>query len=119
MIEENLNTWLRTLGAASVRPLLLRKKDPVPGIVYTPVSAREPLGIDGSPRTRVHQIQVDVWAEKYSEAKTLAAAVHGINGFAGDFSGQDVGLIESVTNFEEYDEEARRYRVSIDLTIYY
>ncbi|WP_043316584.1 DUF3168 domain-containing protein [Microbulbifer sp. HZ11] len=118
MIEQNLNTWLRTLGAATVRPLLLRKGDAVPGIVYTPVAARAPLGIDGSSRTRVDQIQVDVWAVSYREAKALANAVHGINGFAGDFFGQQVGLIETSTNFEEYDEEAHRYRVSIDLTIY-
>lgn len=119
MIEQNLNAWLRTLGAATVRPLLLRKGDAVPGLVYTPVAARAPVGIDGTPRTRVNQIQVDVWAVTYREAKTLADSVHGINGFAGDFSGQEVGLIESTTNFEEYDEEAHRYRVSIDLTIYY
>lgn len=119
MIETHVTSWLRSLGAASVRPLLLREGDALPALVYTAVAARKPLGIDGSARTRYAQVQVDVWAGSYRAAKILADAVHGIHGFAGDFYGQPVGLIETATNFDEFDEEARRFRVSIDLAIYF
>ncbi|MFI2810143.1 hypothetical protein [Microbulbifer sp. JSM ZJ756] len=119
MIETNLTSWLQSLPAATVRPLLLRKGDALPALVYTPVSSRRPLGIDGSGYARFARIQVDSWGETYEAAKTLAQSVEAIHGFAGDFYGQAVGLVEAEKNFDELDEETRRYRVSYDITIYY
>ncbi|AQQ67487.1 hypothetical protein Mag101_07420 [Microbulbifer agarilyticus] len=118
MIEQSLTTWLRALGATSVRPLFLQVDDAMPGITYTPVAERSSLGIDGTPDTQVSQIQIDVWALSYNDVKSLAQSVMDLNGFAGDFSGLHVGLVEAARNFEDFDAETRRYRVSIDLTIY-
>ena len=119
MIEAHVTKWLQSLTAETVRPLLLARDDSLPALVYTPVADRSDLGIDGTIESNYFQIQIDIWAETYKQAKNLEQEARALHGFAGDLFGLQVGLAEVSKNLEEYVDDTRRYRVSLDLSLYF
>lgn len=119
MIETHIVQWLQSLTAESIRPLLLDENDALPALVYTPVAERNALGIDSSVESRFVQTQIDIWTETYKQAKTLEQEVRTLHGFAGDLFGISIGLAEISKNFEEIDSATRRYRISLDLKLYF
>ena len=116
MIEENLSQFLATISP-NVYPLLLPGTDPpLPAIVYTAVSARKSLGVDGCIYHQFYGFQIDVYSSSYLQAKTLADSLANIHGFQGDFHGLPVGLIRAEPQGERIDSDL--YRVITDLLIY-
>ncbi|XZY74837.1 hypothetical protein ACJJI0_17040 [Microbulbifer sp. PSTR4-B] len=91
----------------------------MPSLVYTTVADRSDLGIDGTIESDYFQVQIDIWAETYKQAKTLEQEARALHGFAGDLFGLQVGLAEISKNLEEYDNDTKRYRVSLDLNLYF
>ncbi|WP_444885945.1 tail completion protein gp17 [Microbulbifer sp. PSTR4-B] len=102
-----------------MRPLLLPQDSSLPSLVYTTVADRSDLGIDGTIESDYFQVQIDIWAETYKQAKTLEQEARALHGFAGDLFGLQVGLAEISKNLEEYDNDTKRYRVSLDLNLYF
>ncbi|QFT53542.1 DUF3168 domain-containing protein [Microbulbifer sp. THAF38] len=119
MTESHVVKWLQSLNAETVRPLLLPQDASLPSLVYTTVADRSDLGIDGTNESNYFQIQIDIWAETYKQAKTLENQIKSLHGFAGDFYGLEVGMAGISKNLEEYDDDTKRYRVSLDLSLYF
>ena len=121
MLETSIKSHLETLASSRTHVLKLPNKPKYPALVYTPISERSNIFMDGGGAYKTEaRIQVDVWAKTYSAAKTLATNLrNGIDGFAGDLQGTAVGLVRINGGRDDFDNDAGLYRVSTDLIIHY
>ncbi len=121
MLEQSLFNFLETIAPGKSHAVKLPEKPRYPALVYVPVSENRKNKIDGSGVLNIEaRIQVDAWARTFAEAKNLANVLRNVlDGFAGDFQGTEVGLIRMVAGRDNFDYDAKLYRVTTDLIIYY
>jgi hypothetical protein len=84
ILEDTLETYLRAASAVAalvsgrIYPQVLpsRKDGPLlPALTYTRISGPADKTLAGANGRVVARVQLDCWAERYAEAKALAAAV--------------------------------------------
>ena len=83
-----------------------------PLIVYTPIESALVMGIDGLQGVGRSRVQVDTYATVYSEALSLQDQV--IEALVVN----KTAMVDVRMGPNEFDEEARVYRVSVDYTFY-
>lgn len=116
MIEQTLVAVLKNDSAVSalvgtrIRPLNLKQEDALPGVVYQRVSTVPVTSLDGDSGVDAVRIQVSCWAETYSGARALAAAVRAA------VTGGMVAVTEM--DIDDRDEATQHYRVILDFRIW-
>lgn len=106
MIEEDLFLSLKDI--APTYPMILPQNATFPALTYSVVTDIPHQALYGNIFERDARFQVDVWAESYSEAKSLKDTV--INKII-ELKGGDISSIDL------YEEGTLLYRQLIDFTI--
>jgi hypothetical protein len=114
-LEDVLETYLRAASAVSalvsgrIYPQVLPSSPIYPALTYTRISGPADKTLAGANGRVVARIQLDCWAVRYAEAKSLAAAVKGaMNALEGtsipdDDSPPDTLKVGAVTRDNEQD----------------
>ena len=95
-----------------IYPVRLPDAPTLEAIVYTVISAPRTEDLSGSSGLGTAIVQIDCWANTYSEANTLAEAVRqAMQGYSGTMGGttvEGVHLLDELDNFEEDINERRK-----------
>jgi len=116
------------VGGSRIYPVLLPQGQRLPSIVYHRVSGIGDHHMQGPSGLNQPRIQIDCWAQSQDAAVSLADLVKSkLDGFAGTVlwgssSPQNETVIQGAfydTEFEDYDDVAKLYRVSRDYLVWY
>jgi len=100
-------------------PLSLPQHPTYPATTYQVISTTREHAQGTDATISVSRVQVDCWAETYSEVQTLAAQVHAsLSRFKGTVTGITVCDILHDNTEESFEPDTGVYRVSIDYMIY-
>jgi len=94
-----------------IYPMLMPQDIAMPAISYQRIASSPVNDLEGQQNHEWVRVQVDCWALKYSEAKTLAAAVRTAMRTTPVF-----GLL--LMELDDYDSEGKLYRVIQDFNIW-
>lgn len=100
-----------TLAENRVYALRLPKNTTFPALSFQRISSEPVNSLDGSSGLDQVRLQVDCWAETYDQAKRLAAEVR---------DALEAGSFKALlaTERDDFEEEARLYRVSSDFMLW-
>jgi hypothetical protein len=111
---------IAALVGTRVYPTFLPQAPTTPAITYQWIYAdriRSTKGPSGLTRSRY---QLDYWGSTYEAVKRLCEAVRmAIDGYRGNVDGVRVGDVAITADQDMREEDARFYRVSVDLTIWH
>jgi hypothetical protein len=112
-IEATIQTLLGALCSGRCYPLINTSANIVsPYITFQVISSSPMLVTENSADPEKMRLQIDVWAETYGAAKTLAASVK----TAIDTSTAFASALEM--SMDLYEEESKEYRVMIEFYIW-
>lgn len=122
MIEAGLfallaaDTQVQALCGTRIYPLLLPDAPTLPAVTYQTISSVSGYTNDGQTDATKARIQMDVWAQSYMVAKSLAEAIrHVLDAYSGTLpDGTEVGNILRDNSTDLYEEQAFLYRVQTD-----
>ena len=111
---------LAALVGTRVYPLRLPESLVLPAVVYTRITGERESAIASDVGLAHGVWQFDAWAAKYDGARTVADEVLGALKRQ-EFTAASVDVLEALLEREHelYEPEARLYRVSMDLTVWY
>ncbi len=123
-MEQQFAAWLVAQPAVSallgnrLYPLVLPQNGRLPAATYQRVSGERNYDLDGSTGPKRVTLQLDSWAEDYAGAKALAAAIESVlEGYTGPMAGLTVSRSVILREDEDYEDQTKRWRVSVDYQI--
>lgn len=125
MIEQRVQYKLRHTAAIAaivsnrIYPVQLPQEFTLPAITYQLISNQRIHAIDGPIGVAIPRVQIDCYADTYSEVKTLADKVRiTFDGFRGSIATEtDIGGIYLESEQDIYSADTEIYRVSMDFMI--
>lgn len=111
------NGTISGLVSTRIYPLILPKSPTMPALVYHKVSGPRVHDLDGASGRALPRIQIDSWADTYTGAQALAAAVRGsLDGYNGLLT--TIRATFKLDNeIDDYEEDTKLYRVIQDYII--
>jgi len=99
-------------------PVFAGENPTLPCLIYGTISAVREDELEG-PMTWVRErIQIDCFADSYTDCKTLAEAVRkALNGYSGTVSGKEIFYASLDNQQDFYDDKAVFRRISLDFII--
>lgn len=114
------NATLSALVGARIYPLRLPQNPDLPAVTYQQISGVRESALSEDVGLAHGTFQFDTWALEWTDAREVADAVLGALKRA-DFTAADVPVLDAILESERalYEEEARVYRVSLDLVVWW
>lgn len=115
MLETKLYTLLSgstliTTLTTRIYPVVMPQEPTFPCITYQRVSGNQQNSLAGYATLENPRIQIDVWSESYSGAKTLAGNIHTV------MDGATAFKATLISDDDDYQSEIPLYRVSMDFS---
>ena len=111
---------VNALAGTRVYPLVLPDEGPMPAITYQRISPGRSYTTTGRVELARIRLQIDCWAEEYSQVKALFAGVlASLECFRGTLpEGTYVDTIQLDSASDLYDSVSRLYRVTSDFFVF-
>lgn len=88
-----------------VTPVVREQNSLLPAITYQSGESKQELNLDGSPSgLGFHKLQINLWADTYSELSNIRQLLLLLNGYRGTVNGLNIGLIQVSTSDDVLDE---------------
>lgn len=125
-IEDGLYDYLKNnvgvsaIVASRIFPLVMAQKTTLPAITYQTSSLKPDRNMGGNTGRMTATIQLNAWAETYTEVKSLAEALRSaLNDYSGAMGSDTIRRSGVESETDGWDEETGFFRVSMQITIIY
>lgn len=114
------NAGVKAIVASRVYPLVIAQKTALPAITYQTSSLKPDRNLSGNTGRMTATVQLNAWAETYTEVKSLAEALRSaLNDYSGAMGSDTIRRSGVESETDGWDEETGFFRVSMQITIVY
>lgn len=107
-------------AALRVYPLELPPRPVLPAATFLRISTSPQLPHSGGPLLKWARFQFNLWADTFAQMVALAAAVEiAFSGYRGTVDGVRIDQVRLLTEHDERDTEARKWRRVADYGVWY
>lgn len=114
------NAGVKAIVVSRIYPIVMAQKTTLPAITYQTTSLKPDRNLGGNTGRMTATIQLNAWAETYTEIKSLAEALRSaLNDYSGAMGSDTIRRSGVESETDGWDEETGYFRISMQITIIY